>query len=130
MVGRHEHLRFGELAEVWERVPQDESVGVDGEAIHAGLCELEDEVHLVQAELAKVLRAPAVVLGCQAGRHEEGRDASSLQPSPRLIVERTDEVVGLLQRDEVADQCEGKVEPVVVDVRGDQHVVLRGVLLR
>ena len=38
--------------------------------------------------------------------------------------------MGLLQRDEVADQREGKVEPVVVDVRGDEHVVRRGVLLR
>jgi len=35
MVRGRENLRLGELAEVRERVTQDEGVGVDGEAVDA-----------------------------------------------------------------------------------------------
>mmetsp|Transcript_17286 Transcript_17286/g.56539 ORF Transcript_17286/g.56539 Transcript_17286/m.56539 type:complete len:361 (-) Transcript_17286:771-1853(-) len=109
VVGRHEHVGGGQVAEVGERVAQQEGVGVDGQAIDARLGQLEHQVHLVQAELPEVLRAPAVVVGGQPRAHEEGGNPARLETAARLIVQRPHQVVRLAEGDQMLDQCEGEV---------------------
>mmetsp|Transcript_29427 Transcript_29427/g.90192 ORF Transcript_29427/g.90192 Transcript_29427/m.90192 type:complete len:278 (-) Transcript_29427:224-1057(-) len=130
MVGGHQHTGIRVLAEVRERVTQNKCIGINGEAVDACLGKLKDKVHLVQAELAEIVRTPAIILGCEARAHEEGRNVAFLQPAACLVIECTNQVVRLIKCNEMLHKREGKVKPVEVDVGGDEHIVGGRVLLR